>query len=228
MPISFRCKKCKAQIQARKRMAGKKTKCPECEAIFRIPNLPGTAQKTPRKEELAEVPSSDSDEYLVAAATVPEVDDFWSQSTGPHNSPASRAAFATDPSFPTADQVLTVAEARKRLRLPAMVIKWLAILSIILWGSIIVFLLWALFSGNGDYREIRGIFQMIFFIYFSKRVVSGMNDARRLENHGEVKTSFFLSMIPCMTGPFFIIAIPFAAWGIGVISHAEVERHFRD
>ncbi|MGY8767011.1 MAG: hypothetical protein ACKVH8_01105, partial [Pirellulales bacterium] len=107
MPIAFKCNKCSSKYNVKDELAGKKTKCPKCSTILRIPT-PGAkkpaAAKPPAPPKAADpfvdddplglgLPSSEpgNDIFKSDAATpgnsapaaAPADDGFWSQSSGP-------------------------------------------------------------------------------------------------------------------------------------------------
>ncbi|PHS08935.1 MAG: hypothetical protein COA78_12325 [Blastopirellula sp.] len=107
MPIAFKCNKCSSQYRVKDELAGKKTKCPKCSTILKIPT-PGAkkpaAAKPPAPPKSADPfvdddplglglstsePSNDifkSDPVTPgnsAPAATPADDGFWSQSSGP-------------------------------------------------------------------------------------------------------------------------------------------------
>jgi len=213
MAIEFSCRNCSAKFRVAETMAGKKIRCPKCQAIEKVPG----GQPGPPPEA----------EYGIKGTE----EDFWDQvsAAGPGNTVNPFDAPAAPPARPKR-QGLSERQARGRLIVPATV---LYILSMVGLGLSILFLTlgtlaWILAPNAMPTEERVSKFLVVLLVLGTTYATSqGFANMRNMREPSAVWFALLLSMTPCGTHLFCPVAIPFALWGIVVMCDQRVNSYFR-
>ncbi|MGY8767009.1 MAG: hypothetical protein ACKVH8_01095 [Pirellulales bacterium] len=240
MSIDFRCAVCKNQIRVPDDSGGKKTKCPKCNAIQKIPDGFTPPPSTP-------LPSESGDPHAGQSADIPGSvsagqgtsssglgDDFWSK-PGDSTDPGSENPFAADPGNPYASpQQATSAYApqsrnnkedcKSRLMPPAIILMVLCSLSTLLTIMYVVIGI-VMMVGEGEEEAIlmSAGYGVAFLLHIA--TLFGLYNAITMKSKAMAWFGFIMNIIPC-GNMCCLISLPFAIWGIVVMADSEVSRNF--
>lgn len=241
MPISFRCSSCQSTIRVPDGTEGKKTKCPKCEAIQRIPEAPPiTPPPATPPEELASKRDEESESLWASleseptsttASTSPNPfgdgpDPFGAPRQNPYSSPAV-------PGHNPGSRE----SARAKLMGPfigVLISTILGVLLVAVSGAIqIANLNEVIAAQDFDTDAERTGFLFGFFGFYAVIFCVGllttiaMLRGFAIRSYGFVFTGFILAMTPCANFCFCFLAMPFSIWGIVVMLDDSVKSAFR-
>lgn len=207
MPIEFSCTSCAAKFRVAETMAGLKVRCPKCQSVEQVPG-----------------PEPEISYQLKGA--VKEEEDFWSQSAGAGTSPYAETLQPLS-SPATRKKRRSSASPLQRVWLPGMALLGLAFLRILMEGAFILFVL--SMDKNNPVIEINGtrlFFQTMIALGFSYATITGLLNFARLDEKGWAWTGLILAMLPCGTSLLCVFALPFAIWGIVLMSDKSISESF--
>lgn len=226
MPIEFICQVCKQQIRVPDGNEGKRTKCPHCSAIQPIPGGTNQGESSFGGSSSSDSLFSDSDtggqqppNPFAEGSNRPPIDE-----SNPYASPYSASL---NPS-----QTIGFEEAKGKLAVPAIVCMAFAGLctALILFGIVANIVMLAVDGGNGG-NEIPGLIGNLIgtsiSLLFNVSCLYTLYNGSQLRSHSQAWAGFILAMLPCTTSLCCILVIPFAIWGMVVLSDAEVKRQFQ-
>ncbi|MFI4874499.1 MAG: hypothetical protein ACIALR_04150 [Blastopirellula sp. JB062] len=213
MPIDFTCQVCKQQIRVADGNEGKRTKCPHCSAIQPIPG--GAAPE--------ERPFADSEQF---GEDRPAPNPFAEQpprqeagESNPYASPYSAAAGSAPMAFE---------EAKSKLSVPVIVCMVSAVLSVMLLGVSLLGTVVNLVNGVQQPEEAAiGMMTCSFYFVANAVCLFTLYSTLNLRSKAQAWIGFILALTPC-TNCCFLIGLPFAIWGMVVLSDAEVQRQFKN
>ncbi|PHS08933.1 MAG: hypothetical protein COA78_12315 [Blastopirellula sp.] len=248
MPIDFRCAVCKNQIRVPDDSGGKKTKCPKCNAIQRIPD--GSAPSQPSSSpplpsagggfgagssnagQSADIPGSVSASQGSSSSGLG--DDFWSQSGG-STAPDSDNPFAADPGNPYASPQQATSpyapqasrskeDCRIRLMPPAIILMVICGLSTAM--TIFEMIRSTILMVNDNPAGLFFLILYGFLFLVHLMTLFGLYNAITMKNKAMAWFGFIMNMIPC-GNMCCLICLPFAIWGMVILADAEVvSRNF--
>lgn len=216
MPIEFSCTKCPAKFRVPDVMAGKKVRCPKCQAIERVPG----GDRTPGK-----------------------ADDFWKQKKPGHSSINSLDGLLSggeytlkEVSDPGPNQQrsgsgrISIHEARDAVSRPGTVLLILSILVTALNAiGTVLYVLLICFAPPAWLNGPTALFYMVMFgvlTCLSCASLKGVNSFRNVNESGWAWTGLVLAMTPFGTSGCCVIALPFAIWGILLLSDRRIGEHY--
>ncbi|EAQ80840.1 hypothetical protein [Blastopirellula marina] len=214
MPTEFTCQVCKQQIRVPDGNEGKRTKCPHCSAIQPIPGGPTSGGSSF---------SDSSNPYGGEPPPNPFAEGAAPSPTGeanPYASPYSASSAAPRP--------IAKEEAKGKIAVPAIVCMISFGLSIALLGLAIIGTFINLANGMQPPEE--AVVSLITCGFYFLTCVVGLfmlYSTMNLRSSLQAWIGFILALTPC-TNCCFIIGIPFAIWGMIVLSDAEVQRQFQN
>ncbi|MCC9606641.1 zinc-ribbon domain-containing protein [Blastopirellula sp. JC732] len=218
MPIEFSCGQCSAKFRVPDVLAGKKVRCPKCQSAERVPT------PTPAPEARAQGD-----------------DDFWSQKPGQSSSKSlgdvlGAASTSPSASAPTAKrkekaESLNPSEVRYRISTPATVLFVFAILvtalnavGVVLWTLQLMF---APPANMNIYSIMFSMFMGAISVCLTAATLKGVNSFRNVDELSWAWTGLVLAMTPFGTSICCVFTIPFAIWGIVLLSDKRISAHFR-
>ncbi|PQO47530.1 hypothetical protein [Blastopirellula marina] len=215
MAIEFSCGSCSARFRIPDTMAGKKIRCPKCQAVQQVPADEPEIEYQLKRDE------SGDDFWLQTPgiATAPQQSLFESHAPAPTGSITASAG-----RFDTAQE-----EVRRRVAVPAKALYSLGIAGIVLHGLWFVVLLLLFLISDPTHLIIFivphfGVFAI--FAGMSYFVCHGAKHFENLDRGQFVIPMLVISMTPLATNILFPVAIPFALWGFALISDPKVRRQF--
>ncbi|PQO47531.1 hypothetical protein [Blastopirellula marina] len=214
MAIEFSCGSCSAKFRIPDTMAGKKIRCPKCQAV----------QQVPGGEPEPEIEYGFKNEGKAG-------DDFWSQipdssqmpAANPYDSPAPAAARPQR-------RGLSPADARSRVAIPATALYVLSLGGFFL--SIICAFFFALrwifeLDNVPTQQRIATLIVGLIGLSLNYVTIQGANNMRALREPGSVWLTLILALLPCGSSCLCPVAIPFAIWGIVLMCDRRISGHFR-
>ncbi|PHS08932.1 MAG: hypothetical protein COA78_12310 [Blastopirellula sp.] len=243
MPIDFRCAVCKNQIRVPDDSGGKKTKCPKCNAIQRIPDGSAPSQPPPSAGgdfgagnagagQSSDIPGSVSASQGSSSSGLG--DDFWSKQSGGPAAPDSNNPFAADPGTPysTPQQATSPyaprassskEECKGRMMPPAIILMVLTGLGILATIGFSIFFITVLADGEEEAFPFLIGTIVSFFVHLVTML--GLYNAMSMKNKTMAWFGFIMNMIPC-GNMCCLIALPFAIWGMVVLADSDVSKNF--
>ncbi|MCC9606643.1 hypothetical protein LOC68_16835 [Blastopirellula sp. JC732] len=222
MPIEFACQVCKQQIRVPDGNEGKRTKCPHCSAVQPIPGgAPPSGGNLFSDPNPYNPPADQSSSLFPDSVTAPPAGE-----SNPFASPyasSSSSAYSMSGGFE---------EAKKKVAIPAIVCMSLLgiILALMLLGLVANVVMIAANNNNiqRDPAELIGnLIGSGLVIAFNAFTLFSLYNAVQLRNYALAWTGFILALLPCSSSLCCIFVMPFAIWGMVVISDAEVQRQFQ-
>lgn len=251
MSIDFPCSQCHRTIRVPDGSEGKKTKCPKCDEVQRIP---GTETDAMGGESSGSgFPAGGEAEWdnpaAGSAGSAGTVGPGGLHPPDPHAQPGNPFGDSPDTSNPFASPAAAAANvarasqvsrdaAKATLMGPAIATIVVSVLSWLLFGA--SFLV-QLFVGMTDMLEQPGMEDpaaraVLYGIFLGMPVVmtictvitvAAMTRAMAVRNYGFVMAGFILPMIPVSTCYCCVLALPFSIWGIVVLCDDSVKAAFR-
>lgn len=221
MPIEFACQVCKQQIRVPDGNEGKRTKCPHCSAVQPIPGGPPPAgnvfSDSPSGSSYGGAPQDASNPYSQTSPSQPQGE------ANPYASPYTSAnAGRPGPGGFEA--------AQAKLRIPAIVCMSLLGIMLVLMvlGLVMNVIVLAAGPNQRDPAEVVGnLVGSGIVLIFNVFTLFALYNASQLRTYALAWAGFILALLPCSSGLCCIFVMPFAIWGMVVLSDAEVQRQFQ-
>lgn len=229
MPISFQCETCRRSVCVPDGSEGKKTRCPECYSIVRIPFSGNTTLlKVPEKPEFA------TPEVEDPLGITGKTESRWDQPTQPQPSPNPFAETAESPPPPSPPPELNRADDVQAVRHQTQLTN-LATILMALGGIFLVGMLVTLFFEITSYvdRPIPGL-QTIFGMamttvvcFIQLATIMALNEARMLRKYTTACVGMAMAIIPfCNPATCLVFPLGLAVWGLILILRRDVRAAF--
>jgi len=227
MPIRFHCETCRRSLCVPDGSEGKKTRCPECYSIVRIPFSGNVALQT------VESPQDTIEETEDPLGITGKNESRWDI---PEPEPPSANPFADPPAGqtgpqalkPSSDQPSDLARKQQALKTIATILIVFAVFMLV--GT----LLWVItrimvFADNptGDPRSLGSLAGVVTIFVVQMVTIVALNEARKMGNYTTARTGMILAIIP-LSNPAACLIVPLglAIWGMSILADAEVRDAF--
>ncbi|MEW4565114.1 hypothetical protein AB1K70_21495 [Bremerella sp. JC770] len=242
MPISFHCETCRRSICVPDGSEGKKTRCPECYSIVRVP-FSGNAT-------LLSVP--DEPKFATPVVEDPlgitgKTESRWDNPESVHASPATSspippvspapgpAAKTPSPSPPSpslpgdASQPQTTLKRLATLKVLATVLMAFGVIALVVTLLFAVVRILALVDQPTNDLVVLGKMAGIVVLFFVQLgTVIALNEARIRRNYTTARTGMILAILP-FSNPAACLLLPLALtiWGLAILLKRDVRAAFK-
>ncbi|MBP88753.1 MAG: hypothetical protein CMJ64_18915 [Planctomycetaceae bacterium] len=197
MPIEFRCDECDHLLRTPDEAAGKKARCPSCKNIQDVPSS---------QAPLAATPAIKPFEPVVTPSQPQPTD---SPISAPANPFAAAAPLSNPYAAPTSRTGSTRELALAKVRIPAIILLVLSIISLLVWGLAILGLIVNIAEEGWQDDDLWPFIMVAASIVFGLVVIAGTIQMMRLKSHGFTVAAMVIAIAPitcqvCVTFPFAI------------------------
>lgn len=228
MPISFHCETCRRSICVPDGSEGKKTRCPNCYSIVRIP-FSGSPKllTTPDVPEVA--PLEEEDPLGITGKT----ESRWD--APPPNQPSPNP-FAErpepspveSPQAPLPGQPRDTTQKQKILKALAIALMLLGVPSLVFGLLMIGVRVVVIFEyPTDDPRTLAALAGLITVFIVQVLTLIALNEARIMRNYITARTGMILAIIPfSYPAALLIVPLALAIWGVAILYDPDVRAAF--
>jgi len=220
MPISFHCETCRRSICVPDGSEGKKTRCPECYSIVRIPFSGNTSLLSAPDEPKFATPEAD-DPLGITGKTESRWDNPEPAQAQPATSSPTPPVSPSQPSDPS--QQLTT------LKILATALMAFGVITLVILLPFAVVRIMALVDQPTTDLIVLGKMAGIVVLFFVQLVtVIALNEARLRRNYTTARTGMILAILP-FSNPSACLLLPLALaiWGLAILLKREVRATFK-